>query len=163
MRYVTSSLPSNHLPQSGKRLSIPTMRFLFFLLALTFASDPVVSDKVEVYNAGENDHVTLQSVRDKNKYLLRIEITSSTWQVGHGPCEATFDVDHKSLTVPCAMSSREVIRPRTPAHFVVEFVTISDTAKVRKLLNGKLATIKIGSYEIELTKSHLRQLRTVLK
>ena len=139
------------------------MRFLFFLLALTFASDPVVSDKVEVYNAGENDHVTLQSVREDDKYLLRIEITSSTWQVGHGPCEATIDVDHKSLTVPCAMSSREVIRPRSPASFIVEFVTISDTTKVRMLLNGKLATIKIGSCEIELTKSHLRQLRTVLK
>ena len=140
------------------------MRFLFFLLALTLASDPVVSDKVEVYNAGENDHVTLQSVRDDDEYLLRIEITSSTWQVGHGPCEATFDVDHNSLTVPCTMSSsKEVIRPRLRAHFIVESVTVSDTTKVRMLLNGGIATVKIGSYELELTKSHLRQLRTVLK
>lgn len=139
------------------------MRFLVFLLALAFISDPVVSDKVEVYNAGENDHVTVQSVRDNNKYLLRIEITSSTWQVGHGPCEAKFDVDDNSLTVPCSMSSREVIRPGPPANFIVEFVTISDTTKVRRLLKGRSATIKIGSYEIELTKSHLRELRTVLK
>ena len=105
------------------------MRFLFFLPVLAFASDPVVSDKVEVYNAGENDHVTLQSVRDDDEYLLRIEITFSTWQVGHGPCEATFDVDHNSLTVPCTMFSREVIRPRPRAHSIVEFVTVSDTTK----------------------------------
>ena len=141
-----------------------SMQTFLLLLALTFASDPISSEKVEVYKAGDNDYVTIQSVRDDDEYQLRIEITSATWQVGHGPCNATFEVDNHSLAVPCTMpSSQEVIRPRTHDHFIVETVIVSDTTSVEMLLNGSAATIEVGSYNLKLTKSHLRQLRTVLK
>lgn len=146
------------------------MKPLLLLLALTFASDTVISNPVTIEHRSGVDF-TFQSIRDDNDYYLMIDLRSAKLQLGHGPCEVTVTIDTDSLLMPCTAGKSKLVTGRyhgflVPGRyyrFVQESLTLEDHEIVRRILTANEVVFKIGEHEVKLTgDDHLKRLRSVV-